>query len=97
MKNFFASLRRTLTKISVFYQILFIIILMVGFMVWQSISSNKAMDMIQKNTKTIYDNTAAISASKTASILSSKWKESAGNIWPYWLVNLMGGQHPKAT
>ena len=33
MKNFFASLRRTLTKISVFYQILFIIILMVGFMV----------------------------------------------------------------
>lgn len=68
MKNFFASLRRTLTKISVFYQILFIIILMVGFMVWQSISSNKAMDMIQKNTKTIYDNTAAISAQDSIDI-----------------------------
>ncbi|HEY8344636.1 MAG TPA: methyl-accepting chemotaxis protein [Bacillota bacterium] len=55
------SLQKVLSKISVFYQIIFIIILMIGFMVGQSINSSRAMNMIQQNTKKIYDNTAGIS------------------------------------
>ena len=51
------SLQKVLSKISVFYQIIFIIILMIGFMVSQSINSSRAMNMIQQNTKKIYDNT----------------------------------------
>src|SRR5690606_37229144 len=61
MKKFFAFLWRAFAKLSVFSQILFIIILMVGVMVGQSISSNRAMSKIQQHLKTIYDNTAAIS------------------------------------
>ena len=45
------SLQKILSKISVFYQIIFIIILMIGFMVSQSINSSRAMNMIQQNTK----------------------------------------------
>lgn len=50
------------SRISVFYQILFLIVLMIALMVIQSINSSRAMHMIQQNTSTIYNNTAAISA-----------------------------------
>ncbi|NLY90459.1 MAG: hypothetical protein GX081_02480 [Firmicutes bacterium] len=68
VKKLLGSLGKVLSRVSVFYQILFIIILMIGFMVGQSINSNHAMQMIQQNTKKIYDNTAAISAQDSIDI-----------------------------
>src|SRR5690606_23792821 len=47
--------------LSVVSQILFIIIVMVGALGGQSISSNIAVSKMQQHRKTIYDNTAAIS------------------------------------
>lgn len=61
-------LQKALSKISVFYQIIFIIVLMIGFMVGQSINSSRAMNMIQQNTSKIYDNTAGISVQDSIDI-----------------------------
>ncbi|HEY8392516.1 MAG TPA: hypothetical protein VIL83_07305 [Capillibacterium sp.] len=68
IRNFFKPLGRFLSRVSVFYQILFIIILMIGFMVVQSITGSKAMQMIQENSRKIYDTTAAISAQDSVDV-----------------------------
>ena len=55
-------IRKALSRISVIYQVLFLIILMIMLMTIQSINGSRAIDMIQKNTGKIYDNTATIRA-----------------------------------
>lgn len=60
IRNLLQSFKKFLSKISVFHQIIFLIIIMIAFMVILSINSSKAMNIIQQNTSTIYDNTAGI-------------------------------------
>lgn len=63
--QFFKTL---LSKINVFYQILFIIVMMIAFMTTQSIISNSAIDAIQANTKIIYTNTSGSETEDTSNI-----------------------------
>lgn len=60
MNKTFQFLRTTLSKLNVFYQILFIIVMMIIFMTVQTINSNNAMKMIQQNTNKMYTNSAVI-------------------------------------
>ena len=60
ISNILHQLKTALSKVNVFFQILFIIVLMIAFMLVQSITSSRAMDTIQLNTEKIYSSTSAM-------------------------------------
>ncbi len=49
-----------LSKINVFYQILFIIVMMISFMIIQSIIGSEALNTIQRNTEKIYSSNSSM-------------------------------------
>lgn len=63
--NFF---KKILSKISVFYQVLFIIVMMVILMIILSINSNQAMNAIHQNTKIIYESSSTMGKDDISSI-----------------------------
>jgi len=66
--KFLKPIRIALSRISVIYQVLFIIVIMLVFMIIQSINSSKAIDLIQRNIGIIYDNTATIKVENSVEV-----------------------------
>lgn len=64
----FQILNKVLSKINVFYQILFIIVMMIIFMAILSLTGNRALNSIQQNTQKIYTNTAEMGGVDTSNI-----------------------------
>lgn len=61
-------LQLILSKINVFYQILFIIVMMIAFMTIQSIIGSNALNTIQFNTEKIYSSTSSMGKEDTSNI-----------------------------
>lgn len=64
----FKSVQTILSKISVFYQILVIILLMIAFMIIHSVNGHQALTTIHRNTEKIYSSTSTMGKEDTSNI-----------------------------